>query len=383
MHSFLLILFVVSVLAILHTYLFYPLGLVLFSSGKNRLFEKYSRQDDLPAVSVIMAAYNEQKVLDAKLKSVIESDYPKHKMSIWVGSDASTDNTNAIVKKWSLQYPFIHLVEFSARTGKVGIVNELVRRSNDEILILTDANVILKPDTIFNLVRFFKNEKIAQVCANIIKTGEGEGISSQEITYMALENKIKLLESVNWKIVMGAEGGCNAIRKMNYATVPSNFCVDDFYVSMNVIEQGKEIVFDEEAICYEDASSQSSVEFARKVRISMGNFQNLSRYKNLLLPFWKGSAFAFLSHKVLRWITPFFLLISLITSLALAFYHQFFFVIFLAQLIGLLTPLIKIENRVYKVISHFYLMNLALLKGFFIFLKGIESSIWQPTQRNV
>jgi cellulose synthase/poly-beta-1,6-N-acetylglucosamine synthase-like glycosyltransferase len=152
---------------------------------------------------------------------------------------------------------------------------------------------------------------------------------------------------------------------------------------MNVVEQGKEIVFDEEAVCYEDAPSLSSVEFARKVRISMGNFQNLSRYKKLLITFWKGSSFAFLSHKVLRWITPFMLILCFLASVGLSFYNDWFIVIAALQLIGIMTPLVSIELKYFKIVSHFYLMNLALLKGFFIFIGGVDSNIWQPTKRNV
>ncbi|MCE3259442.1 MAG: hypothetical protein K0S12_1083, partial [Bacteroidetes bacterium] len=279
---------------------------------------------------------------------------------------------------------FIRLVEFKGRTGKAGIINALVTQCKTEIMILTDANVIFKRDTLFNLVRHFKDERVAQVCANIIKVSESDsGISGQEKTYMELENKIKLRESVNWGIVIGAEGGCNAIRRQNYSQVPDNFCVDDFYVTMNVIEQGKRIVFDESAVCYEDAPSLSSVEFARKVRISMGNFQNLARYKKLLLPFWKGSAFAFLSHKVLRWLTPFLLVLSFLSSVALSFYNIWFIIPAVLQLLGILTPLVTINQKYFKMVSHFYLMNLALLKGFFIFINGVDSNIWQPTKRNV
>ncbi|MGZ4043394.1 MAG: glycosyltransferase [Bacteroidia bacterium] len=358
--------------------------MALFTKKSKTWGEMYSVTDDLPYITILMAAYNEEKVLDGKIKSVFNTTYPLNKIKFLVGSDASTDETNNIIKKWSLQFPLLTLVEFKGRTGKAGIINRLVTQCDTEILILTDANVIFKQDTIFKLVRHFKNEKIAQVCANIIKVSDpGAGISEQEKTYMALENKIKLYESLNWNIVIGAEGGCNAIRRESYAMVPDNFCVDDFYLTMNVIEQGKEIVFDNDAVCYEDAPSLSSVEFARKVRISMGNFQNLARYKNLLLPFWKGSSFAFWSHKVLRWTTPFLLITSLIATTILGFYNRAFFGIALLQLLGILTPLVKLELKLFKVISHFYLMNLALLKGFFVFIKGVDTNIWQPTKRNV
>lgn len=331
-----------------------------------------------------MAAYNEDNVIDDKIKSVIETDYPVDKITFLIGSDASTDNTNAIVKRWNEKHSFIQLIEFKGRTGKAGIINELVKKVTSEIVVLTDANVMFTKNTLVNLVRHFKNEKVWQVCANIIKVSENNsGISQQEKTYMALENKIKLHESYSWNIVMGAEGGCNALRKKNYAVVPANFCVDDFYITMNIIEQGGEIVFDEEAVCYEDAPSQSSVEFKRKVRISTGNFQNLARYKKMVFTFWKGSSFAFLSHKVLRWITPFLLVLCFLSTLGLSYYNSFFIYLCIAQLIGSLSPLIQIRQKYFKVISHFYLMNLALLRGFFKFLQGVETNIWQPTKRNV
>ena len=163
--------------------------------------------------------------------------------------------------------------------------------------------------------------------------------------------------------------------------------MDDFYITLNVIEKGKKIVFDKEAICYEDVPTQSNEEFKRKVRISIGNFQNLFRYKKLLLPFWKGSAFAFWSHKVLRWLTPFFLISCLTCSSLLSLHSKLFLLLFLAQFLLMLFPIMDIISpfkiSVFKYISHFYLMNLALFKGFFMFIKGVKTSIWQPTKRNV
>lgn len=383
MFNFLLILFFFCVIAILHTYLFYPLGLMLFSK-KRKAQKIYDHNTIMPQVTILMAVYNEANVLNEKIQSVINTSYPLNKLVFFIGSDASTDGTNQIIKSWAVKYPFIHLHEFNARTGKAEIINELVKRSNTDILILTDANVIFTKETIIHLIKHFADNKVAQVCSNIIKVSDThQGISQQEKNYMVIENKIKLYESLTWNVVMGAEGGCNAIRKENYAVVPPNFCVDDFYISMNVIEQGREIVFEKEAVCFEDAPSLSSVEFSRKVRISTGNFQNLFRYKKMLLTFWRGASFAFLSHKVLRWITPFLLLICLFSSVALSFYCKIFIFISVIQLIGCLSPFFKTERKYFKTIAHFYLMNLALLTGFLKFLSGVKTNIWQPTERNV
>jgi hypothetical protein len=128
-------------------------------------------------------------------------------------------------------------------------------------------------------------------------------------------------------------------------------------------------------------------EFRRKVRISSGNFQNLYFFRNLLFPLWRPLAFSFWSHKVLRWFTPFLLLILLIVSLSLAVHFPLFFVLAALQIIGLMLPVLnhyfKFRTESLRFISHFYLMNAALLAGFFRYTKGIQSSVWQPVKRNV
>ncbi|MDP1802667.1 MAG: glycosyltransferase [Bacteroidota bacterium] len=388
MLNFLVILFFISVFLILQTYLLYPLWILLFTSKSKNKHLVYSVNDELPTVGILIAAYNEEKIIKEKVLSVIKTTYPLSKLRIYVGSDASTDNTDQIINELIKEHKNLNLINFGGRTGKANIINALAELANEEIFILTDANVIFKEDTIFNLVRHFKDQKFAQVCANIIKVSNSDhGIAKQEKSYIVFENKIKYGEYKRWNVVMGAEGGCYAIRKEFYAPVPKNFFMDDFYITMNVIEKNKKIVFDNEAICYEDVPTQAKEEFKRKVRISIGNFQNLFRYKKLLLPFWKGSAFAFWSHKVLRWLTPFFLILCLVSAGLLSFHFKVFLGLFIAQGLLLLFPLLDslspFRISLFKFISHFYFMNLALLKGFFMFAKGVETSIWQPTKRNV
>lgn len=385
MYSVLVIIFVVSAYAIVHSYLVYPLWLIVFTSEKKNPKEKFSLQDNLPEVAILMAAYNEEKVIGEKISSVFNTTYPLEKITFYIGSDASTDRTDSIIEELSRKYTQLKLVRFGGRTGKSGIINQLASEANQAVFVLTDANVIFKPETLFNLVRHFKNTDTAQVAANIIKVSVSDkGIASQEKSYIALENKIKFFESVRWNVIMGAEGGCYAIRKENFSPVPKNFYMDDFYISLNVIEQGKEIVFDKEAICNEDVPTESQEEFKRKVRISIGNFQNLNRYKNLLWKF-NGIAFAFWSHKVLRWLTPFLLMSCFCTSFILMFQDSYFVLLFSLQLFGFFTPvidwLLNINFSLLKFVSHFYLMNLALLKGFITYVKGVESNVWEPTKR--
>jgi cellulose synthase/poly-beta-1,6-N-acetylglucosamine synthase-like glycosyltransferase len=388
MTSCFIILFFISAFFILQTYLFYPLWMLTFSKEIKNETDVYTLNDELPEVAILIAAYNEEKVIGEKIYSVLKTTYPISKITIYIGSDASTDSTNQIIQDLQKKYTNIKLINFAGRTGKANIINSLSITATQEVFILTDANVIFKEDTIFNLIRHFKNQTNALVCSNIIKVSNTDfGIAKQEKSYIVIENKIKYAEYKRWNIVMGAEGGCYAIRKNYYSPVPKNFFMDDFYITLNVIEKGKKVVFDKDAVCFEDVPTQAKEEFKRKIRISIGNFQNLFRYKKLLFPVWSGIAFSFWSHKVLRWLTPFFLIFCLISSGILAIYSSLFLALFLIQVLFLLFPLINLiapfKFSLFKFISHFYLMNLALLKGFLMFVKGVETSIWQPTKRNV
>lgn len=369
------------ILGILQTYLLYPAALILGGKSKR---ESPVLNTSL-TIGVIIAAYNEENVIAQKIQSILDSDYPLEKVSIYIGSDASTDKTNELIASFQQNYPTIYLKVFQGRSGKAFIINQLAKECPDDIFILTDANVFFTQNTISNLVRHFSNPKTKQVCANIIKTSDKNiQIQGLEKKYLWLENTIKLKESNTWGFVIGAEGGCYAIRRENYSPVPKNFFMDDFYITMSVIKNKGEVLFDDQAIVYEDLPSESSEEFKRKIRISIGNYQNLFEFKSLLWPLWSPISFAFISHKILRWLTPFFLILIFIVSLLLVFYQDYFIYFSAAQATLFLTPLfIPVLKKIKPIlfIAHFYNMNLALLIGFFSYLKGVKSSVWQPTPR--
>jgi cellulose synthase/poly-beta-1,6-N-acetylglucosamine synthase-like glycosyltransferase len=372
----------ISFLGIAQTYILYPLSLFLF--GKNRQVKPalYTNFD----IAVVIAAYNEENVIEKKIQSVLATSYPLDKLVIYVGSDASTDRTNEIVANFATQYPNVQLKIFQGRTGKAGIINSIIEQCKEELLILTDANVFFTPSTIPNLVRHFSEKETHQVCANILKISDrNENIQALEKGYLLVENQIKLRESASWGLVMGAEGGCYAIRRTAYTPIPPNFFMDDFFVTMSVIANKGRVIFDEEAICYEDLPTESTEEFKRKIRISIGNFQNLVAFKKLLWPFWSAIAYSFISHKILRWLTPFFLILLFLVSFLLSFDSFFFQVLALVQCVLFLCPLAIPYLKWMKpalFVAHFYNMNLALLIGFFRYLKGVKSSVWQPTPRS-
>ena len=387
MYNLLIIILICSSLLILHTYVFYPLFMILIYRNSNHNQLLFYSDFELPSIAILIAAHNEEKVIEKKILSVFNTNYPSSKLKVFIGSDASTDRTDEIISNLTNTYSSIEFIKFKGRVGKISIINHLQSLCDEPVLILSDANVIFKQDTIFELVKYFKDSNVGLVSANIIKeSSNNDGISYQEKKYLNFENKIKASESYAFNFIMGAEGGCYAIRNNLFSKVPSNFIVDDFFITMQVLERKNYALLNNLAICIEDVTSDISSEYRRKVRISSGNFQNLFFFKHLLFDF-SSICFAFWSHKVLRWLTPFFIFICLFSSVFLIPYHKFFIWISCIQLVLLLFPLLnyffKFNNVFLKFIAHFYLMNFALFEGFIKFIKGIKSSIWEPINRNV
>jgi cellulose synthase/poly-beta-1,6-N-acetylglucosamine synthase-like glycosyltransferase len=387
---FIEILFFLSAYAMLHTYIFYPFLVYVFSKNKSEVVsDLFQSADEWPDITVICAAYNEEKVIEEKIKSTFATSYPKEKISFYIGTDACSDNTVSIIKKLQEKYPALKLVEFTERTGKIGIINRLFEEAKTPVFIMTDANVFFKENTFCELVKHFKNADIKLVCGNIVKIAlNKETITKNELQYMHFENILKSAESKLWSIVLGAEGGCYAIRKESCPVVPLNFNVDDFFITCNVLSNGGKILFEDKAVVYEDTIADTEGEFRRKARIATGNFQNLFYFKKLVLRFWTSASFAFLSHKVFRWLTPFLFLINCVASALLIRVNGFFEIVFCFQMLILITPLlssivIKLGIKIKPLISlsHFVIMNAALVTGFYRYCKGVERSVWQPVKR--
>ena len=393
------IVFWLGIGALFHTYLLYPLLLRLLAGRKKVERLQHQSDLDLPVVSLIMSLYNEEPVIEDKLRSVFASDYPSEKLQVYVGSDCSMDRTNEIVQKYTNAYPNLHFFPFTRRRGKPGVINELSReaftrhpRGMDHVLLITDANVILTPETLRNLTRNFKDEKVVIVDAHMRHTGmQDSGISKAENQYISSEVMLKHREGQVWGKMIGPFGGCYAIRSTHFTEVPATFLVDDFYIAMKAFEKGGDALNDLEAVCYEGVSHEIQEEYRRKSRISAGNFQNLFTFRHLWWPPFKTLNFAFFSHKILRWLGPFFLIMSWLTAAALALmgspFYQLAFIFFTVGTLGfplldLLLQRLKINWLPVRGIRYFVLMNLALLEGFFKFIRGVKSNIWEPPKRS-
>jgi cellulose synthase/poly-beta-1,6-N-acetylglucosamine synthase-like glycosyltransferase len=356
-----------------------------------RIKNNYPAVAEWPLVTIVFSVFNEEKVIRRKLESILNSDYPKDKLKILIGSDNSSDQTNTIIEEYVAKHSNIILEKKATRHGKLKIINELVDQTETEYLIFTDANVFFEPQAVKALVYNLLVKEAEMVCGNIHKfSPKKQGISGQEIFYMNFENHLKYQESLKYGFCVGVEGGCYAILKCSFVKVPDGFLMDDFFITLDVISKNGKVLFEPEALCYEDVNDSPLIEFKRKIRISLGNFRNLNYYKHLLFPIHKGFGFAFFFHKVLRWFTPFALLLSFVLSVIIAFYLPFFVVISFCYSALVIFPVLAIylEKINFKIplvnsLGHFILMNFGLLLGYFKFISASHESAWEPPQRNV
>jgi cellulose synthase/poly-beta-1,6-N-acetylglucosamine synthase-like glycosyltransferase len=383
--------FWLSVLALFHSYVLYPLLLQWLIRIRKPVLPVPSIPGEQPMLSVIISAFNEEGIIGKKIETVLASDFPAEKIELLIGSDASTDATNSIIRQMADKDPRIRVHCFTTRRGKGPVLNDLVQHAQGNILVLTDANVLFSRDTLTELMKYFCFSETGLVDSNMKHSGiRQDGISPQESAYITREVMIKHREGLLWGAMMGPFGGCFALRRELFSPIPENYLVDDFYLNMHVLKQGYKAMSRLESVVYEDVSNSLQAELRRKTRIATGNFQNLFHFAALLWPPYKGRAFAFLSHKALRWFGPFFLLAALVSAFILAGESVFFrFAAWGQVLLLVLVPadflLRKINLHIIflRFLTHFYTMNLAMFTGFIRYLKGVKSNVWQPTQRNL
>ena len=395
------VLFWGGLLALLHSYVIYPLLLTWLASTKNNNQVTHPLEgSDLPHVSVLISAFNEEQVIQQKIQSLLGLEYPTHKINYFIGSDASTDQTNDIITNLILGKTQFHFYPFEHRTGKPGVINRLSQYALqkkpvglDHVFILTDANVLLAKDCIYQLVKHFKNPAISIVDAHMIHTGmaDDSGISQSENQYISREVMIKHNEGKQWKKMIGPFGGCFAIRSDYYSPVPPEYLVDDFYLTMTAFEKGGQAISELKAHCFEPVSHEIAEEFKRKKRISAGNFQNMKRFRHLWWPLRSGLSYAFFSHKILRWLGPFFILFIWTGALGsfLLGFETFKWILALLTLGMIVIPFIdflfaklNVNLAILRSIRYFLLMNVALFLGFLKYVNGIKSNVWEPTKRN-
>ena len=388
------LIFVFSVFIIFYTYVFYPLILISISGViqvcKDTAFvfnkeERRTRFAKLPEVTVIIAAYNEEKCIEDRIHNLLALDYPSDKITFLIGSDGSSDKTNEILNTFN--HPNLSIHCFEQNRGKINVLNDLMSKVVSPITIFSDANTMFNTDAIHHLVSHFETEKIGAVCGELHLIDPFSGDNKDNL-YWKYEQTLKFHES-RLNALLGANGAIYAIRTETYMPLPTNTIIDDFCIVMNIAQKGFSVIYAPEAKAIEEIAPDLAEESSRRVRIGAGNYQAMMRLGWLLNPLQGYRFFSYLSHKVLRWFVPHFMVLALICNLILAVEHELYRYALLLQttfyLLAIVGLKIKSGNGIHikllQLIAFFVSMNFSLLRGFLKFLNKNLSATWESTSR--
>lgn len=376
------IIFWLSAFAIFYAYAGYPLTLWLIS-----VFIKApaNKADITPSVSLVISAYNEEKVLPGKIENALTLDYPRHLLEIAVISDGSTDNTNKIILDYAEQSQ--HIIPCIAPTnkGKTACLNDFVPNLKGEIVIFSDANSFYDKDLIRQIVRPFADPHIG------LATGSTRYMASQESEstnatglYSRLERLTKSIETKTGSCV-GADGAVFAVRKWLFSPLDPDD-INDLVIPFHVVSKGYRCILEPSAFCTEEAAAPTN-EFQRQIRITTRTLRAIFKHNHLLhsirYPFF---SFKLFSHKIMKFLVPFFLVALLITSAVLALGDDSFYKIVLAlqgifygsALIGFLKRAGGNEMKWIGACHVFLSVNLAYVMAWLRYLTGETYTAWKP-----
>jgi poly-beta-1,6-N-acetyl-D-glucosamine synthase len=380
------ILFWSIVLIIIHSYLIYPCVIFIlshfFRENKNHNYSTYS-------VSVIISAYNEEKVIRDRILNISRLDYDFNKLEVLIGSDCSTDKTNDILIDMQKKFPWLSVHIFDSRRGKVSIINDLIAKARNEIIVFTDANTIFDENSIKRLMRQFGDQNTGGVCGRLVllesKTQANESV--EEKRYWEYETFIKKYEG-RCGILIGANGGIFAIRRNLFRQLPTEKPItDDIFITLMIIQQNFKFSYEYDAWALEDVGREIIHEFKRKTRFAATNFETMFYFKDLILNRNVLLSYAFWSHKILRWMTPIFLILIFFLNVLLfngvifqiSLYVQLFF--YFLSFIGFFQRKAKFKNKIFTIPFYFLMTNFAMLIGMMNFILKRQTAFWQSTPR--
>ncbi len=339
--------------------------------------------NELPTVSLLIAAHNEEQVIARRIENALALDYPADRLEIVIASDGSSDTTAQIVR--GFRDPRVRLLESPIRRGKTTVLNAAFRHVRGEIVLLSDANTFTDREALRRMVRWFADPAVGSVCGRLVLTDPATGRNVDSL-YWRYETFLKRCEG-RLGGLLGANGAIYAVRRSSFAGIWSDTIVDDFVIPLVTrLRHNRAIVYDSSAVAFEETPHDFSAEFRRRSRIGAGGFQSIVRLRALLSPRHGWIAFTFFSHKVLRWSCPFLLIGAVVTNLALL--HQPLYRWTMAmQLAGYGFSLLGLATgtrpalKPLRLATMFTAMNAALLVGFWRWASGVQQGVWQRTAR--
>lgn len=368
-----------------YSYLVYPVLLALITRGKSP--ETYSlgrTPTEWPTVAVIIAAYNEQKFVAQRIENILSLDYPKDRLKLYIGSDGSKDKTAEIIR--SFEDKQVTGRCFPNNRGKASVINDLVNESKEEIIIFSDANTFFEKNALKHLITPFINENVGCVSGelNLVSIGG----NNQDGLYWKIEQILKYKESLI-KGALGANGAIYGIKRKYWKALKSDTICDDFCIAMNVAAQGGQIIYEPSAKANEEMPSSVEDEYHRRIRIGIGNYQALFRNPEYFLSTNLATRWSYISHKVLRWISPHLLIFSFFATLIGSIQNPTWLAWAAAQIAVFFAGATAFTmqsrghhlSKVLNILGFIYALNLAFVIASWRYLTGSYSGSWRRTMR--
>ena len=382
--------FVCAALVLYH-HVGYPLILRLLTHNRTanypgvplRRYQHHSNDQDLPAVALLMPAYNEAGFIADKLRNLAALDYPKERLQVVIACDGCRDNTASVARQVAAEPECQHLnvkvIDFSVNRGKLAVINEVVPELTAEVVVLSDVSALVSVDALLVGAAHFANPGVGVVSGSYRLLNPG---SEGESRYWEYQRQIKQCESALGS-TLGVHGAFYLFRRPLFQPLPDDTINDDFIIPMQIVAQGYRAVYEPRIQALELECADEELDQQRRRRIAAGNVQQLVRLARLLCPRHGGVAFAFASGKALRALMPFCLLGLLVGSALLAVQSPFFLTLLLAQCVvyGLAAyrqfTLPRSAAKPLATVHYLVTGHLAGLIGAIRYLLGLERGRWQ------
>jgi len=388
-------LFWLSVFLIIYTYVGYPVLIALIA----KLIPFQGRASGIsdPSVTLLITAYNEEAVIEKKIENSLRLDYPRNRLQIIVAADGSSDRTPEIVRKF--QERGVELTHTSLRDGKLAAINRAVTQARGDIVVFSDANNMYDPDAVRKLIAPFSDPTVGATTGAKLIVQDGSELSGAEGIYWQYESWIKTNETILGTCTSSV-GEILAIRRELYNLPPNNIINDDYYIVLDLIKRGFRVFYVPEARSFEYISATVRDEMVRRSRMNTGKYQAIfMSYR--LLPFNRPMLlWQIISHKYFRAFLPFGFIGALVTNVFLILLQrdtstsllglsppytwaflcmQLFF--YLLAALGNLVKFQGLPGKLFYLPTYLVNSNIAILRGFYGFISGKQTNIWERVRR--
>jgi cellulose synthase/poly-beta-1,6-N-acetylglucosamine synthase-like glycosyltransferase len=371
-----LALFWISALLLVHVYIGYPLCMWLLARWRSLPVQ---RQAATPTVTIIMAVHDGVAWMSRKLANLSELNYPHDHLEVVIVCDGCTDETARLCRDFSGLR--VHVLEFEQRRGKAACLNDAVDAAEGEVLLMTDVRQRLNPESLRELVADLSDPTVGAVSGELCLIDAKTGFARSVDAYWRYEKMIRQAESSTGSMI-GVTGALYALRRTLYQPLPEGTVLDDVLIPMRVAAAGWRVIFEPRALAWDQPSAQPEDERRRKIRTLAGNYQLVQLAPWLLQPWSNPLWFRFVSHKLLRLLAPWLILVVVAASVLLVGRHFLYSLTLLACIggvglvaLGRLRPAWAQWMPV-RLATAFWYLNLFAAEALFRFARNRRLHLW-------